>query len=233
MRRTICIPNLPDHSSLNAKNRQEYHRLYTTIYKSRFKWIRANLFHPSLQKELTEDALALTKILEQYGTWNPKKDAKLNALEALLTETHRDEKVLVFTQFADTAQYLTNTLSERGVKYIATATGDSADPTALAHSFSPVSNDKRSRIKPADELVLVSTDVLSEGHNLQDCAIVGNYDLPWAIIRLVQHAGRVDRKDFAQVTHKLEKKSLNSINTPCIIRRNLISCYTETSDGKA
>ena len=48
--------------------------------------------------------------------------------------------------------------------------------------------------EPADELrVLVATDVLSEGQNLQDAAIVVNYDLPWAIIRLVQRAGRVDR----------------------------------------
>ena len=170
------------------------YRLYTTKYKSRFKWLRPNLFHQLLRKELTQDALALTKILEQYGTWDPEKDAKLNALEALLTETHPNNKVLVFTQFADTVQYLTNALSERGMTHIAAATGDSADPTALAHRFSPVSNGKRDRINREDELrVLISTDVLSEGQNLQDCSIVVNYDLPWAIIRLVQRAGRVDR----------------------------------------
>jgi len=57
-----------------------------------------------------------------------------------------------------------------------------------------VSNNKRDQIRPEDELrVLIATDVLSEGQNLQDCAIVVNYDLPWAIIRLVQRAGRVDR----------------------------------------
>ena len=170
------------------------YQLYITRYKSRFKWLRPNLFHPLLQKELAEDALALTKILKQYGTWDPEKDAKLNALEALLTETHPDDKVLVFTQFADTVQYLTNALSERRITHIAAATGDSTDPTALAHRFSPVSNNKRDRINQEDELlVLISTDVLSEGQNLQDCAIVVNYDLPWAIIRLVQRAGRVDR----------------------------------------
>ena len=134
------------------------------------------------------------QILQQYGTWDPEKDAKLNALETLLTETHPDDKVLVFTQFADTVQYLADALLERGMTQIEAATGDSADPTALAHRFSPVSNNKRDRIKLEDELrVLISTDVLSEGQNLQDCAIVVNYDLPWAIIRLVQRAGRVDR----------------------------------------
>ena len=167
------------------------YRLYTTKYKSRFRWLRPTLFHPLLPKELAEDALALTEILQQYGTWNPEQDAKLNALQELLTKTHPDDKVLVFTQFADTVQYLTDTLSERRMTHIAAATGDSADPTALAHRFSPVSNDKRDRINRADELrVLISTDVLSEGQNLQDCSIVVNYDLPWAIIRLVQRAGR-------------------------------------------
>ena len=61
----------------------------------------------------------------------------------------------------------------------------------MAWRFSPVSNNKQNR---QNELrVLISTDILSEGQNLQDCAIVVNYDLPWAIIRLVQRAGRVDR----------------------------------------
>lgn len=167
---------------------------YTTKYNSRFKWLRSNLFHPLLRKDLTEDAIALTKILQQYGTWDPEKDAKLNALQELLTQTHRDDKVLVFTQFADTVKYLTDVLLERGMTSIAAATGDSADPTALAHRFSPISNDKRDKVNRENELrVLISTDVLSEGQNLQDCAIVVNYDLPWAIIRLVQRAGRVDR----------------------------------------
>ena len=167
---------------------------YETRYKRRFKWIRSNLFHSMLREDLTNDALALTQILKQYGTWDPEKDAKLNALQELLTQTHPDDKVLVFTQFADTVQYLTNALSERGLTRIAAATGDSANPTALAHRFSPVSNNRRNKINREDELrVLMSTDVLSEGQNLQDCSIVVNYDLPWAIIRLVQRAGRVDR----------------------------------------
>ena len=172
----------------------DIYQSYTTRYKSRFKWMRSNLFHPSLRIDLAADARALLKILQQYGTWNPEKDAKLNALETLLTQTHPDDKVLVFTQFADTVTYLTDTLSARGMTQIAAATGDSPNPTELAWRFSPVSNDKANRITSEDELrVIISTDVLSEGQNLQDCAIVVNYDLPWAIIRLVQRAGRVDR----------------------------------------
>ena len=74
-------------------------------------------------------------------------------------------------------------------------TGHTDDSTALAQRFSPVSNGLGSDGRPVrDELrVLVSTDVLSEGQNLQDAHIVVNYDLPWAIVKLVQRAGRVDR----------------------------------------
>ncbi len=77
---------------------------------------------------------------------------------------------------------------------LAGVTGNTEDPTNIAYRFSPVSNDKRKQVKPDDELrVVLATDVLSEGQNLQDCAVIVNYDLPWAIIRLIQRAGRVDR----------------------------------------
>ena len=111
-----------------------------------------------------------------------------------MSKSHPDEKVLIFTQFADTAYYLEPHVRAAGVGNLACVTGDSEDPTSIAWRFSPESNNKRERVPPAQELrVIVATDVLSEGQNLQDAAIVVNYDLPWAIIRLVQRAGRVDR----------------------------------------
>jgi superfamily II DNA/RNA helicase len=102
--------------------------------------------------------------------------------------------VLVFTQFADTVHFLTRELKVRNLAALAGVTGNSSDPTELAWRFSPESNGKRASIQPSDELrALIATDILSEGQNLQDAHIVVNYDLPWAIIRLIQRAGRVDR----------------------------------------
>ena len=177
----------------------EIYHLYTTQYKSRFRWIRPDLFRRSLQKDLTDDAHALLEVLQQYGTWDAEKDTKLNALEDLLTQSHPDDKVLIFTQFADTVRYLNDALSAHGITQIAEVTGDSSNPTELAWRFSPVSNNRQ---KAQNELrILISTDILSEGQNLQDCSIVVNYDLPWAIIRLVQRAGRVDR--IGQETEKI------------------------------
>jgi hypothetical protein len=152
------------------------------------------LFIRDLHKDLLSDAHALFGVLSKAGAWNPKLDTKLDALFELMTKKHPIEKVILFTQFADTVYYLESQLKARGLKKTEGVTGDSADPTALAWRFSPVSNNKRDRITPDDELrVIIATDVLSEGQNLQDAAIVINYDLPWAIIRLIQRVGRVDR----------------------------------------
>lgn len=169
---------------------EEYRKSYTR----RFRWLRPALFNAELAKDLTSDAQSIIKILNMAGTWDANRDAKLAALVMLLMKKHVHEKVLIFTQYADTVQYLTTELKRRGVTAVAGASGNSSDPTALAWRFSPVSNRKRDQINREDELrVLIATDVLSEGQNLQDCAVVVNYDLPWAIIRLVQRVGRVDR----------------------------------------
>lgn len=167
---------------------------YSGALKSRFKWLPGTLFIKALAKDLLTDALSLLKVLAMCGEWNPNQDTKLDALIDLIEKRHLKEKLLVFTQFADTARYLNAQLVARGIKQVAEATGQSAAPTSLAWRFSPESNGKREQIKKADELrVLIATDVLSEGQNLQDAHIIVNYDLPWAIIRLIQRAGRVDR----------------------------------------
>jgi SNF2 family DNA or RNA helicase len=172
----------------------EVYQTYATQYRRRFKWIRAGLFTKQLAKDLRADAKALAGVLRQCGRWESEGDRKLQALIELLQTQHLQEKVLVFTQFADTARYLRQALVDVGVRKVALVSGDSADPTETAWRFSPESNGKRREIASGDEhRVLIATDVLSEGQNLQDCAIVVNYDLPWAIIRLIQRAGRVDR----------------------------------------
>ena len=172
----------------------EVYKAYARECQHRFKWLRPDLFVPSLSENLESDVKLLLTIIEKCGKWNPASDSKLNTLVDLLTKRHPKEKVIIFTQFADTVQYLEAQLKEMGILKLAGVTGASDNPTALAWRFSPEINDKRKWIPPEDELsILISTDVLSEGQNLQDCAIVVNYDLPWAIIRLIQRVGRVDR----------------------------------------
>ncbi len=173
---------------------REIYDAYAGNFRRRFKWLSSNLFVDQLAKDLKSDAKSLMKILAKCGAWDSDRDAKLLALLDLVQQKHPCQKVLLFTQFADTVDYLETQLKSRGVRDMSGVTGDTENPTTVAHRFSPVSNGKRSRISPAEELrVVLATDVLSEGQNLQDCSIIVNYDLPWAIIRLIQRAGRIDR----------------------------------------
>jgi hypothetical protein len=173
---------------------QAYAAYSSDLLKRRFKWLPSGLFAESLAEDLLADAHTLLKVLDSCGDWDTNADNKLNALTRLIQHRHPKEKLLVFTQFADTARYLNEQLAARGITHIGQATGQSVDPTLLAWRFSPLSNGKREKIGESDELrVLIATDVLSEGQNLQDAHIIVNYDLPWAIIRLIQRAGRVDR----------------------------------------
>ena len=168
---------------------------YTIKYSKRFKWLNSTLFDSKkLKRDLLADAKVLINLLQQFGEWKPKQDEKLAALINLVTQIHPTEKILIFTQFADTVRYLTDNLQAVNINNVASVTGQDKNPTELAQRFSPVSNNKQDKISNNDELrILIATDVLSEGHNLQDCAIIVNWDLPWAIIRLIQRAGRVDR----------------------------------------
>lgn len=176
------------------KAAEEIYEKYAGPARRRFKWLRPGLFIDALAKDLKEDTQALLDVLRNCGEWDARRDDKLDELYDLIAKKYPKEKVLVFTQFADTVRYLEKQLKARGVTKLAGVTGESSDPTGMAWRFSPESNNKRDRVRPEDELrVLIATDVLSEGQNLQDCFIVLNYDLPWAIIRLVQRAGRVDR----------------------------------------
>jgi superfamily II DNA or RNA helicase len=167
--------------------------LYQTKFRRRFKWIRSSLFTDGLREALQADIDALSSILSICTPWNPDADDKLIKLLNVLKK-HANEKVLIFTQFADTADYLVDQLRRKKVKGVEKASGRTGDPTTLAWRFSPISNDKPQYVGTDQEIrVLVSTDVLSEGQNLQDSHIVVNFDLPWALVRLIQRAGRVDR----------------------------------------
>lgn len=196
---------------------QDAESVYKSLERAKFDWIGGDLFDRNLKLMLTEDSVSLNQILKLVPQWQAAQDRKLQALYELITVKHADEKLLIFTQFSDTAQYLAQQLKLKGVENLECVTGQHENPTAIAQRFSPKSNnvganlfaqdknahsfaqDKNANkfaptINTEDELrVLITTDVLSEGQNLQDAHIVVNYDLPWAIIRLIQRAGRVDR----------------------------------------
>lgn len=182
--------DIPTDMAVYMKKAMTYYNVLSQ--KNNVAWLDPKYFKRTLKQHLRQDCEQLIKMILMCGKWNSQKDEKLNHLEELLNKTHKNDKVLIFTQYSDTANYIYRQLRKRGFKHIDKATGASKNPTTIAEHFSPLSN--RVDISAEEELrVLVATDVLSEGQNLQDAHVIVNYDLPWAIIRLIQRAGRVDR----------------------------------------
>ncbi len=181
---------IPTDMTVYLRKAQEHYGFITQ--KNNCSWIHSKYFKKTLKQQLLKDCELLISMVNLCGKWQPANDPKLNKLESLIKTQHFGDKVLVFTQFSDTAEYIYRQLRRRGFTNIACATGASKNVTKIVEHFSPISNGVD--IAHSDQhQILIATDVLSEGQNLQDSHVITNFDLPWAIIRLIQRAGRVDR----------------------------------------
>lgn len=128
-------------------------------------------------------------------------DSKIKAFVSLLEKLDREQpgrKVLVFSYFADTVEYLRSTIGRYSDRITEENTGfvsskNRSDAETLASRFSPESKKYALKEDETDLRYLFSTDVLSEGQNLQDSNILINYDLHWNPVRMIQRNGRVNR----------------------------------------
>ena len=194
----ISDEDLESEAPLHGSVANRYAELQRTL-PAKTKWISTSVFKTSLRTDLVRDNDALTMLLDRFGSWDAIRDSKINALVDLLRNDHPGQKVLIFTEYVDTADYVAAALGDAGIDNVGLASGNTDNPAGIARRFSPNSNklpghdevEPKALVDPID--VLVATDVLSEGQNLQDAHIIVNYDLPWAIIRIIQRAGRVDR----------------------------------------
>ena len=189
-RHNLTVKPIPTDFAVYEQLAKEY---YETIrQKNNVSWLKPSYFKRTLKQQLRKDSETIIQMIEHCGVWNPNADRKIQCLYDLLNKAHGKDKVIVFTQYSDTAMYVYSQLRQMGMKQLYYATGDSKNPTDTVCKFSPKSNEKD---VPQEEQyrVLIATDVLSEGQNLQDSHVIVNYDMPWAIIRLIQRAGRVDR----------------------------------------
>lgn len=146
------------------------------------------------------DVLILENIFKmlQPLTQNYKTDDKLIEFLKKVIDKHLQEKVLIFTEFADTANYLYRNLQaiypEIEIARVSSNSANSQEKAAIVKRFSPKSQSKAGLGQFEKEIqFLITTDVLSEGQNLQDARIVVNYDFHWNPVRLIQRIGRVDR----------------------------------------
>jgi len=174
----------------------------------------ADMDLPRWEHELTEDLKLIDALLGSMDRVTPQEDAKLQHLKAHVLDkiaqpiNPGNRKVLIFTAFADTADYLYTNLApellQRLQLHSAKVTGKDRpastmkagyDFQELLTLFSPRSK-QRADVLPGElnEIdLLIGTDCISEGQNLQDCDYVINYDIHWNPVRIIQRFGRVDR----------------------------------------
>ena len=187
-----------------------------TIGKKKNRILLEDMDYISWQKEIKDDLDIIRLLLLMLQSITPEHDSKLQQLITDLKDKFahpingNNKKVLVFTAFSDTAEYLYNCLAdpikkEYGLN-VALVTGDvearstlklkeKLDFNKVLTLFSPISKE-REAVYPhlKDEIdVLIATDCISEGQNLQDCDYLLNYDIHWNPVRIIQRFGRIDR----------------------------------------
>ncbi len=173
-----------------------YRNLVTNQPKG-LRWAPPEYFKvDKLLTNVKKDNSVLQQIIDTHGNWDVAHDTKLASLAALVNSRANGLKTLIFSEYKDTIDYINRNLpSLCPGKSIEAVSGKTSNPTDYARRFAPEANSKHGGLKLGESEidVLLATDVLSEGQNLQDCDTVVNWDLPWTIIRVIQRAGRVDR----------------------------------------
>jgi hypothetical protein len=166
------------------------------------------------KQDLIEDRNRLATLYSAAHQVGATRDAKLAKLKEVITEKVRrplnpgNRKVIVFTAFADTAQYLYKELSDWAQSELAlhsalvTGAGRnqttlpklSKDLASILTAFSPRSKERPEDLAAEGDLdLIIATDCISEGQNLQDCDFLINYDIHWNPVRIIQRFGRIDR----------------------------------------
>lgn len=167
---------------------------------------------PQMLSESLQDLNQLAEFLNELRQFKPSHDDKLRALIQLLKTDPvlKKHKVMIFSEFSATARYLAKELEKAGIKGIDQI--DSATKRSrgdVIRQFAPYYNNMTSQALAdkgqAETRVLIATDVLSEGLNLQDATRLINYDLHWNPVRLMQRIGRVDRRMNPDIEKALVK----------------------------
>ena len=182
------------------------------INRARTPYHLRELDLPRWKKDLLEDEKTLEAVHKRVSIIAPERDGKLQEIKTHIRDkaqhptTDKDGrsncKMLVFTTFKDTAEYLYKNLEDLGKELglnMAMVSGDVTHTTFGANNFNAILTNfaprARGRSKGMDSEIdlLIATDCISEGQNLQDCDTVLNYDIHWNPVRIIQRFGRIDR----------------------------------------
>lgn len=207
--------NLPDISNVNEFDGDDQDTDDLFAFGKKVKIDLADMDYESWRKELQKDAEVLELLTYMVRDITPEHDLKLRELFRVINNkitapiNPGNEKIIIFTAFSDTAEYLYNNVGpfvkEKFGLNTAMITGNvegrttcprlRSDLNTVLTCFSPISKDKE-LLMPGDNTkidILIATDCISEGQNLQDCDYLVNYDIHWNPVRIIQRFGRIDR----------------------------------------
>ena len=152
------------------------------------------------------DMEILAEFIDDIMNFDSNNDDKIRELKRILDEDEhiKNKKVIIFTEYRSTARYIFNELKKAGYDGLFEIDGQSkGDRHDMVVRFSPYYNDASSASINDEIRVLIATDVLAEGLNLQDAQCLINYELHWNPVRLMQRIGRVDRRRNSEIEAKL------------------------------
>lgn len=209
-----CILDLAELSDESDFDLDDQNTDYFTVGR-KVKIDLADMDHVSWLRELKADAENLELLTLMIADITPEHDNKLQTLLALIKDkvsrpiNPGNKKLIIFTAFSDTADYLYDKVSkfakERFGLETAEITGTVDGRSTIPHlrtdlntvltCFSPMSKGRGmlGDVEAADIDILIATDCISEGQNLQDCDYLVNYDIHWNPVRIIQRFGRIDR----------------------------------------
>jgi len=170
---------------------------------------KSTLSKSKVLEDITRDLTNIRNFLEQHvptikiGEFCYRDDPKINKLKDII-RAHAGEKILIFSQYVDTVEYIYENLRNDfddvdwivGTKNLNNQSSRRSRNDKIS-MFAPIANKYTGN---ESIRILVASDTISEGVNLQDCALVINYDLPWNPTRLIQRLGRVDRIGSSEQT---------------------------------
>lgn len=207
--------NLTDISNLDEFDDDDLNNDYLFTIGKKVKIDIADMDYLSWQNELEKDKEVLDLLTLMVSDITPSYDSKLQKLLNVIKNkidnpiNENNKKIIIFTAYADTAQYLYDNVSvfikeqfslntamiTGSVDGKSTAKNLKNDLNTVLTCFSPISKDKELLLpnNPVEIDVLIATDCISEGQNLQDCDYLINYDIHWNPVRIIQRFGRIDR----------------------------------------
>ncbi len=175
----------------NLENSSNHWNKFDSLRKKGYEFIESKELKVEFERDIRKDLDLLKKIYNEWNEWfsNKKQDPKLEYFKEFLNESNKNfkGKIVIFSEFEDTVEYLYNNL-KNDFKVISYSASEKYKVEKIRDNFDASSDNKKSEFD-----ILIATDAMSEGVNLNKANVIFNYDIPYNPTRVIQRIGRINR----------------------------------------